>query len=79
MFITLYTPFSKYFDGCILKSVWLKAVMNYIPKGANKYPSVQLNYRGINLLYCVCKVFSEIIKYRIVNYCERYDMKRNII
>ncbi len=40
----LYTLFSKYFDMCLLPSVLLKAVINPIPKGANKDPLVPLNY-----------------------------------
>ncbi len=58
--IMLYTLFSKYFDMCLLPSVWLNAVINSIPKGANKDPLVPLNfffYRGISLLSCVGKVF----------------------
>ncbi len=50
-------------------SVWLKAVINPIRKGANKDPLVPLNYRGISLLSCVGKVFSGIINYCAVNYC----------
>ncbi len=69
--IMLYTLFSKYFDMCLLPSVLFKAVINPISKGANKDPLVALNYRGISLLSCVGKVFSGIINYRIVNYCER--------
>ncbi len=56
----LYTLFSKYFDMCLLPSVLLKAVINPIPKGANKDPLVPLNYRGISLLSCVGIVFSGI-------------------
>ncbi len=45
----------------ILPPVWLKAVINSIPKGANKDPLIPLNYRGIRLLSCVGKVF--ILRY----------------
>ncbi len=78
--IMLYTLFSKYFYMCLLPSVWLKAVINHIPKGANNDPLVPLNYRGIILLSCVGKVFSGIINYCIVNYCERngiYEEEQN--
>ncbi len=54
----------------MLPSMWLKSVINPIPKGFNKDPFVPLNYRGISLLSCVVKVFSGIINKRIVNYCE---------
>ncbi len=65
---------------CLLPSVWLKAVINPIPKGANKDPLVPLNYKGISLLSYIGKVFSGIINYRIVIYCERngiYEDEQN--
>ncbi len=58
----------------ILPSVWLKAVINHIPKGANKYPLLPLYSTGISLLSCVGKVFSGIINYHIVNYSEMNDI-----
>ncbi len=74
-----YYLFSKLFDGCMLPSMWLKSVINYIyvPKGSNKDPFVPLNYRGISLLSCVGKAFSGIINKRIVNYYESMKNKKN--
>ena len=66
----LHVLFTKIFDSCILPSVWLKSIINPIPKGSNKDPLVPMNYRGISLLSCVGKLFSGIINTRIVNYCE---------
>ncbi len=37
----------------MLPSMWLKSVINPIPKGFNKDPFVSLNYKGISLLSCV--------------------------
>ncbi len=51
----LYYLFSKLFDGCMLSSMWLKSVINSIPKGSNRDPFVPLNYIGISLLSCVSK------------------------
>ncbi len=66
----LHQLFSKLFESCILPSVWLKSVINPIPKGSNKDPYIPLNYRRISLLSCVGKVFSGIINHCIVDYCE---------
>ncbi len=78
--IILCTLFSKYYDNCLLPPLWLKAIINPIPKGADRDPLVPLNYTGINLLSCVGKVLSGIINYHIVNYCERngiYEEEQN--
>ncbi len=53
----------KLFESCILPSVWLKSVINPIPKGSNKDPYLLLNYREISLLSCAGKFFSWIIDY----------------
>ncbi len=55
----LYQLFSKLFESCILPSVWLKSVINPIPKGSNKDPYIPFNYTGISLLSCIGKVLSE--------------------
>ncbi len=55
-----------------MQRVQIKAVI--IPICVNIDTLVPLNYGGISLLSCVGKVFSGIIKYRIVNYCERNDI-----
>ncbi len=59
----LHPLFSKLFESCILPSVWLKSVINPIPKGSNKDPYLLLNYREISLLSCAGKFFSWIIDY----------------
>ena len=68
--LLLYYFYVKCFETGILPSVWLKAIIIPIPKSTTKDPHVPLNYRGISLLSCVCKVFTAIINRRIVNYCE---------
>ncbi len=49
----------------MLSSMWLKSVINPIPKGSNKDPFVPLNYRGIRLSSCVSKVFCGFINKKI--------------
>ena len=68
--LLLYYFYVKCFEFCMLPSVWLKAVIVPVPKSSTKDPFVPLNYRGISILSCVCKVFSGIINKRIVNYFE---------
>ncbi len=53
----LHQLFRKLFESCILPSIWLKSVINPIPKDLNKDPYIPLNYRGISLLSYVGKVF----------------------
>ena len=67
----LYNLFFKY---GMVPSVWLKSIINPIPKSATKDPHVPLNYRGISLLSCVCKGYSSILNRRISNYCEDHDL-----
>ncbi len=38
----LHQLFSKLFESCILPLVWLKSVINPIPKGSNKDPYIPL-------------------------------------
>jgi hypothetical protein len=68
--ILLYNLFKKCFEYSILPTVWLKSVITPIPKSSSKDPFVPINYRGISLLSCVCKVFSGVINKRIIDYCE---------
>ena len=70
----LYNLFRKCFEFGIIPSVWLKAIITPIPKSSSKDPYIPLNYRGISLLSCVCKVFSGIINRRVMNYCELADL-----
>ncbi len=53
-----------------MPSIWVKAIINPIPKGAGKDPFVPLNYRGISLLSCMSKTFTSLLNERIVKYCD---------
>ncbi len=72
--IMLYKLYVKCFEYCILPSVWLKAIIVPVPKSSTKDPYTPLNYRGIRLLSCVCKVFSGIINKCITNNCEMMNI-----
>jgi hypothetical protein len=72
----LYYMFDKCFNYGLVPTAWLKAVIIPVPKSSTKDPFVPLNYRGISLLSCVCKVFSGIINNRVMNYCEMLDLYR---
>ena len=75
--LLLYKLYVKCFEFCVLPTVWLKAIIVPVPKSSNKDPYVPLNYRGISLLSCICKVFSAIINRRIMNYCEMLKLLAN--
>ena len=68
----------KYFQTCfesgIVPTIWLKSIINPIPKDSKKNPYVPLNYRGISLLSCVSKVYSSLINKRITSYCNISDL-----
>ena len=57
------------FNNSLVPTIWKKAIIKPIPKGATKYPFVPLNYRGISLMPCVAKSYSSFINNRIVDYC----------
>ena len=68
----------QHFNKCFLygltPSVWLKAIINPIPKGALKDPYLPMNYRGISLLSCTSKIYSGVLNNRITDYFENVDV-----
>ena len=52
----LYEVFNLIFDINVLPSMWLKAVINPIPKGNMQDMCIPKLYCGINLLSCICKI-----------------------
>jgi hypothetical protein len=66
----VYALFAYCFNNSLLPSIWLRGIINPIPKGADKDPCVPLNYRGVSLLSCVYKTYSSIINNRLVKYLE---------
>ena len=53
------------FNHSITPTIWNKAFLVPIPKGASKDPHIPTNYRGISLLSCAAKLYSAIINNRI--------------
>ena len=51
-----------------MPTVWLRAIITPIPKGATVDPCIPLNYRGISLLSSVAKTYSGILNNRLVKY-----------
>ena len=66
----LFNLYSKCFTYGKTPSVWLQAIIAPIPKGGNKDPFVPTNYRGISLLSCVCKGYTNILNNRLSSYFE---------
>ncbi len=66
--------FKLFFQHSMIPSLWLRSIVNPIPKGGKKDPYLPLNYRGISLLSCVYKVYTSILNHRIINYCEMLDI-----
>ena len=67
--IVLWKYLTACFESGLVPSLWLKLIINPIPKGSGKDPYVPLNYRGISLLCNISKVFTAILNIRITNYC----------
>lgn len=56
------------FESHIIPSVWRQAIICPILKDSNSDPRVPLNYRGINLLSTIYKMYSSILNNRLVSY-----------
>jgi hypothetical protein len=52
--LLLYGLFSTCFNYSMVPTIWLKGIISPIPKGADTYPFVPLNYRGVSRF---CRVF----------------------
>ena len=72
--ILCYKLFDKILEYSAMPSAWLLATITPVPKGAGKDPRVPLNYRGISLMSCVCKIYTSILNNRIINYGEEVGM-----
>ena len=66
----LFSLFCKCFNFNMIPSMWQKAIIVPIPKSSLKDPHVPLNYRGISLLSCIYKIYTNLINNRLVKYCE---------
>ena len=70
--LILFQLYTKCFDSGLVPSLWLKAVICPVPKSSTKDPFVPLNYRGISLLSCICKVYAQVlltnVSWNTVNY-----------
>jgi hypothetical protein len=70
----LFNVYSKCFEYEKTPSEWLKAVITPIPKSGDKDPHVPTNYRGISLLSCVCKGYTNILNSRLSSYFETFNI-----
>ena len=66
----LWKLFNILFDDSLIPSVWLKAIITPIPKGAKCDPCVTLNKRGISLLSCISKAYSGLINKWLTRFLE---------
>ena len=72
-FLDLVCAFSKtFFNGGVAPTLWVKSIINPIPKDLSKCICTPLNYMGISLLCTISKVYSSILSVRIINYCDKY-------
>ena len=64
----LFKIFKYCFRNHCLPSVWLKAVIHPIQKGAEKDLYLPLSYHGISPLATTCKIYTGILNARVINY-----------
>ena len=67
----LHALFVGIFKSGLIPSIWKKAVIKPIPKGAATDPKVPMQYRAISLLSTVGKVYSSILNNRLLIFAER--------
>ena len=70
----LYKMFKYCFQNHCLPSVWLKAVIHPIPKGADKDPYLPMSYRGISLLPTTCKIYTGILNARVTSFLNSQNL-----
>lgn len=74
MFSLIYNLLFTCFKQGLVPSEWQKSIIKPIPKCPNADPRVPMNYRGISLLSCVCKLYSSILNERLVFYLETCNL-----
>ena len=62
--------FDNMFQQECCPTLWVKSIINPIPKYLSKCLFTPLNYRGISLLCVISKVYSSILSVRINKYCD---------
>ena len=60
-------------DSGKIPSDWMKAIIKPIPKSRENDPRIPLNYRGISLLCCSLKMFTNLINIRVLNVLNKCD------
>ena len=71
----LHKLFNVSFLNHVVPNLWAKAIIKPIPKSSDKDPHVPVNYRGISLLSCIGKLYSNILNTRLNEFLE----SKNII
>ena len=66
----LYQLFQKCFKSGTVPSIWLKSIINPIPKNSTNDPCDPMKYRGISLASCVYKLYCGILNSRLQNWAE---------
>ena len=62
--------FQKRFSCHCVPSLWSKSIIKPIPKNTQNDPRVPLNYRGISLIPTMCKLYTNILNKRIIEYLD---------
>jgi hypothetical protein len=63
--------FQLIFDTGIIPSIWRKSVICPILKDPTSDRRVPMNYRGVSLLSCVSKLYTEVINSRLNMFLEQ--------
>ena len=68
--LLLHAFFQDCFSCHCLPSPWAKSITKPIPKNAQNDPRIPSNYRGISLIPTMCKLYTNILNKRLVEYMD---------
>lgn len=75
----LHVLFMFCFETEKIPTIWRKALIRPIPKGATIDTRIPLNYRGISLLSVVAKCYSSVLNNRVQQYLEENEILSDAI
>ena len=70
----LHSFFQLVFDTGLIPFVWRKAIIFPIHKDSTTDKRLPMNYRGISLLSCISKLYSNLINKRLSKYLDENDI-----
>ena len=70
----LYTICNQCFITGTVPTEWKKGIINPIPKSSDKDNRIPTNYRGITLISIPCKIYCDILNFRLTGWLEEQNI-----